>query len=194
MPLTINAQIRPLVRGGVVASTHSEIGDFAGNNHMTLSYTLGTSLIIPLNDVVSLQPELNFIRKGRYDQDCSGGISTESTKSADYLQLPLLIKFTPSYFSDDAKTKVFFNFGPYGSVLLGAKERIEIGSSSATNSVKDSYSNYDFGLVIGVGVQIPINTKALQFDLRYDMGFKDITKDSDSYNTKAITLGVGFLF
>ena len=53
MPFTINAQIKPQVRGGIVASTHSEIGDLAGNNHMTLSYVLGGSLIIPISKTLS---------------------------------------------------------------------------------------------------------------------------------------------
>lgn len=189
-----NAQVKPIVRLGVAASTLSNIGDLYDNDCISVSYVVGGSSIIPIKGIVDIQPELNLIRKGRYDNESVSGIRVKTLQYINYIQVPILLRITPLSLTEGLKSKVFFNIGPYGSMLLNAKSRVKTGGKSVTTDQKDNFQSSDFGLIIGSGVQFPFKTMTFQFDLRYDTGLTKVSEVNEKYNTKSLSLAFGVLF
>lgn len=192
--ISADAQVKPMVRLGIAASTLSSIGDLYDNDCISVSYVAGGSAIIPIKGIVSVQPELNLIRKGRYDNENVSGTRIKTLQYIDYIQVPVLLRITPLSLTEGLKSKVFFNIGPYGSMLLNAKSRVKTGSKSVTTDQKDNFKSSDFGLIIGSGVQFPFNKMTFQFDLRYDMGLTKVSEVNEKYNTKSLSLAFGVLF
>jgi len=188
------AQVKPMVRLGIAASTLSSIGDLYDNDCISVSYVAGGAAIIPIKGIVSVQPELNLIRKGRYDNERVSGTRVKSLLFIDYIQVPVLFRITPTSLTEGLKSKVFFNVGPYGSLLLNAKSRVKNGGKSVTTDQKDNLKDSDFGLILGSGIQFPFNKMTFQIDLRYDMGLTKVSEISDDYNTKSLSLAFGILF
>ncbi len=191
---TVESQVVPVVRIGVAVSTLSRIGDLYDNNCLTVSYVAGGAVIIPIKNMFSLQSELNMIRKGRYDKTKELGKNAKTLQYINYLQFPVLLRVTPNGLAEDSKAKIFFNIGPYGSLLINAKSRVNTDGNSVTRNQKDSYKSSDFGIIFGNGVQFPIKQTTLQIDLLYDMGLTKISKLSDSNNTKSFSLAIGVSF
>jgi outer membrane immunogenic protein len=190
----LKAQVKPVIRLGIVASTFSSIGDIYDNDCISVSYVAGGAAIIPVKSIISIQPEINFLRKGRYDSEKISGIRIKTLQYVNYLQVPILLRLTPVSLTEGLKSKIFFNVGPYGSLLINAKNRVKTNGKTTTSDQKDSYKGSDLGLIIGSGVQFPIKRTNFQVDLRYDMGFTKVSEISDNYSTKALSLAIGILF
>jgi hypothetical protein len=191
---TLNAQVSLNVKHGIVASTFSELGNLGDNDHISLSYTAGVFAIVPVNNTFGIQPELNYIRKGRSEENNVQGISNKIKSSAEYLQIPVMLRFSPANSSESSKTRMFLNTGIYESILLHSETRIKSGNDMVGKDQTKEYRNNDFGLVFGGGVQFPFKQFLVQFDLRYDMGLTKITNQSDNYSTKALSLTMGVKF
>jgi outer membrane immunogenic protein len=194
LPLGINAQVSLNVKHGIVASTFSKIGNLGDNEHITLSYTAGVFAIVPMSNSISIQPELNYIRKGRLEEFSTLGVSNKTKSSAEYLQIPVMIRYTPADVLGASKAKLFFNAGMYEGILLHSETRIKSGNELTGVDQTDAFKHTDFGLVFGGGVQFPCKQFLVQFDLRYDMGLTKITNQNDNYHTKALSLTMGVKF
>lgn len=195
IPFSTFGQIKPLVKLGLSMSTLSQRGDLCDNNNYTASYNVGGSVLIPLGSQVDFQPEVNLIRKGRFDENTNAGITTKNIQYINYLQVPLMFRCTPNGLLGDSKSKVFLNIGPYGSLLLNAKSRVDVAGNITTTNQNDYFKKSDFGLTLGGGVQFPVKSNTFQIDLRYDLGLSRVTPVSaNDYNTKALNLSIGLLF
>lgn len=194
LSLTANAQVSLNVKHGIVASTFSKPGDLGDNNNVSLSYTAGFFGVIPLSQTFAVQPEINYIRKGRFEKETALGVSNKTSFSANYLQIPLLIRYTaPSVFGT-SNAKLFLNTGVYDGILLHSGKRIKTGDEIIGKDQTHDFKSNDVGLIFGGGVQFPVRQFLVQFDLRYDMGLTKITNQSDSYTTKALSLTMGVKF
>lgn len=194
LSLTTNAQVSLNVKHGIVASTFSKLGDMGDNNNVSLSYTAGFFAVIPTSQAFAIQPEINYIRKGRFEKETAMGISNKVSTSANYLQIPLLVRYTaPSVFGS-SNTKLFLNTGVYDGILLHSENRIKAGNEIIGRDETSDFKSNDWGLVFGGGVQFPCRQFLVQFDLRYDMGLTKITNQDDKYTTKALSLTMGVKF
>ncbi|HEX2934913.1 MAG TPA: porin family protein [Bacteroidales bacterium] len=194
LSLTTNAQVSLNVKHGIVASTFSKLGNLSDNNNVSLSYTAGFFAVIPTSQYFAIQPEINYIRKGRFEKETSMGVSNRIYSSANYLQIPLMIRYTAPSVFESPNTKLFLNTGIYDGILLHSERRIKIGDELAGKDQTSDYKGNDWGLIFGGGVQFPFRQFLVQFDLRYDMGLTKITNQNDNYTTKALSLTMGVKF
>lgn len=169
-------------RVGVTLSTWG--GDDAeayGDAKSKLGFTLGAGFNMPLGEgPISLQPELNFIKKGVKFE----GEDWTETYSLSYLEVPVLVKAT---FGE--ATKFYVNAGPSVGFGLGGKLKWEEGDEDGDEDIKfgdgdDEDVTYvekktDIGLQLGGGV---ILGDKIIIDIRYGLGLTDLYEDASVKN------------
>lgn len=139
-------------------------------------FVVGAFASIPVGSAVAIQPEVVFSRKGAksaaYDYDAFPqdgdappiGVYLNEKTSHNYLEVPVLLKLSPSFRGDFVRP-VFFA-GPSVGFLLGAKEVHDTDYEEHLNTT-------DFGVIIGGGVELG----RLALDARYNWGLSTIEKD-----------------
>ncbi len=185
---SIFAQNQFGLKTGVAATTFSVKGDLLDNSHVTFSCTAGAFYDLKLNDSFSIQPEINYLRKGRKDET----VELNTTKSTDfmlhYLQVPVLLQYRDANSFVKSGSFFYINAGPYAAMVLGHQTRPSSSSIQYPESNKT-----DWGATFGIGYQLPVCRKEIRFDLRYDMGLSAIANQPSDYHTKALSLTVGIL-
>lgn len=173
-----------------------------------IGYTFGIGYNIPVNDLFSIQPELNYVQKGlKRDFDEEGPyyeLSQKSSLTVNYLELPVLVKMTFG-----TETKFYLNAGPSIAMGLGGRDKSKIdytlepqgddplvgtGHIETTGKVKfgkmpDGYegedryfeNRFDIGAQFGGGAII--NDK-IMIDLRYGLGFSNLYGNDDDDRSK----------
>jgi len=179
-------------RNGVAATTLSAKGDLFNNNNMTISYTAGIFSTISLNKSLAIQPELNYVRKGRSNETSELNTTTETDFLLNYLEIPVLLQYRNDQMLEKSGSVFYINAGPYAGFVLSTKTKASDGEGSTPN-ISDE-KNTDWGATMGIGFQTPIFKKDICFDLRYDMGLSEIAQQPDDYRTKALSLTVGIKF
>lgn len=175
------------------------------------SLIVGLGYQIPLNDRFSLQPELNFTRKGAVaDADNFVIIVTGVTGTfkviIDYLEVPILAKAT----FGNSSTKFFVHAGPCVGYGVGGRVKYDFtandplighqkGQYGVTFGEQPEYyqgtnfyfdNRLDFGIQGGGGVLI---ADKVFIDIRYSLGLTDVMDDEDSKNRGFIfTVGMPF--
>jgi hypothetical protein len=137
---------------------------------------LGAFVSIPAGAMLSIQPEAFFSQKGNK----SGSVKS----SFNYLEVPLLLKLSPSLPGDFVRP-IFFA-GPSAGILLSAKD-------ADGDDFKDFLKSADFGLTVGGGVEFG----KLSVDARYNLGLSAINKEgignaTSDIKNRAITAMPGY--
>lgn len=83
---------------GAAVTTLSMKGDLLDNTNVTFSYVASAFFDLQLNKSFAIQPEINYIRKGRYNETSQLNISNPTDFMLHYVQVPVLLQFR------DAKT------------------------------------------------------------------------------------------
>jgi len=192
-PFKAGAQFAIGTRHGIAISTLSKPGDLYDNDNLTTSYTGGLFVTIPMAKKLSLQPEINNICKGRRDEIDLSGNSQETTYTYDYLQIPIMARYTMGLGSN-MKPSLFFNAGPYSSLLLKTDNHLSNGDELPASQVKKDSNTPDFGIVLGGGIILPVNKVKIQLDLRYDLGLTKLDNQPSDYRTKSLSLAAGIMF
>ncbi len=142
-------------------------------------FVLGAFASIPISEVVSIQPEVIFSRRGArsaaydYDDIPADGdgppirVYLSERTRLDYLEVPVLLKVSPSPVGDVVRP-VFFA-GPSVGFLLGANEVYDTDYTEYLHST-------DFGVVVGGGVEY----RRLSLVARYTLGLTSIARDYDA--------------
>lgn len=111
----------------------------------------------------SIQPELFYSQKGSTSTWQSGDILTNGSFKLDYIEIPLLLKFTKGL---TYNTNLNIMAGPSFAYLLR--------STFSSNDLKDSTHSTDFGIVGSIGYEFPFASKLVSFEARYNHGFSEI--------------------
>lgn len=192
LTVPVYAQVSFGTRHGLAISTLAKTGDLYDNDEMHFSYTGGIFVVAPIKGVFAVQPELNYICKGR-SNETTEFIETSYQSRYHYLQVPVLARFNTNL-SMTENTKVYFNAGPYVSALLKSQNKPDGSSEWKDDSYSGVDKDPDLGLVLGMGVTFPVKKLTLQADLRYDMGLSEVNFQPEDYHTKALSLTIGILF
>ncbi len=179
------------------------MADFGGDRIVTsdhrVGFTIGTYAIIPITNKIGVQPEIYFSQKGAggasylYDDlpaDTDGppiGVYLNGNTSHRYVEVPLLLKFSPAAPGDDIRPHFFA--GPSVGFLIGARKVHDIDYTEHLNPT-------DFGLVLGGGADFG----KFVLDARYSFSLAAVAKDYHaSYGTvpggitnRAFTIMAGF--
>ena len=164
-------------------TTFANKGDITDNSNVTMTYTAGAFLDVPLSKSFYIQPEINYLRKGRSDETSELSTTSKTDFMVHYLQVPVLFQYRDV--SDTRKTVFYINGGPYASFALNNQMR-PADAVQITDNKKT-----DFGATVGIGFQTPICKQQIRFDLRYDIGMAEIGNQPVDYRTKALSLTVG---
>ena len=135
---------------------------------ITIDYQLASSLY--------LLTGLEFTTKGAKYESSLAGISTELKQTPMYLQIPVHIGFKLGI--TDA-TKLVFHAGPYAAYGIGGKTKVTGDLAGWTGETEtdffgdDTFKKFDWGLGLGVGLELG----KLTFNVGYDLGLADIAQN-----------------
>ena len=162
-----------------------------------ISYLIGVSAEFYISKKLYLDIELNYERDkvSVYIDEIiinavSYGGNYRNYDIYEFLSLPIMLKYEIG-----DKNPFYLKGGPYLGYLLSAKERINKGRLSKDLSVL--FTDFDFGLSIGVGKVFDIGTShTLVLELRNNLGLTNINSDARGtyIKTNSINLIVGFNF
>jgi hypothetical protein len=167
------------VTAGVNVATFS--GSDADDADWRSDFMGGLSLNFGISDMLSLQPELLYSRKGAKASE--GGI-TETIKLG-YIDVPVLVKFAMG--TAQQLRPVFF-VGPSIGFLVSCDWTI---TGFGSEDCKDEFKSTDFGVVGGVGFDVG----AIGVFVRFQQGLTKLFDDDDSdlFN-RVITIGGRYSF
>jgi len=181
------------LRQGAAITTLSAKGDLYNDNNVSYSYNAGIFATIPVNTFLAIQPEVNYVRKGRCNETTELNTTTETDFLLHYMQVPVLLQYRNNQLFNKSASVFFINAGPYAGFVLNTQTRVSESSEGGMLVPVDDSKNTDWGAVFGIGVQTPIRGKEVRFDLRYDMGLSEIANQPTDYRTKALSLTVGII-
>ncbi len=210
------------VKGGInmASTTYKETGPFATDNAKTrLAFYLGVYANRPMNDKLSIQPELLFSSQGfrRPDQ----GSRTNWRNVTNYLSIPVMVQYKINdrfyaeagpqigiLLSSTAKWKEAFDPGIGGGDISVIKLAVAGGESGPRNTsewtagaisqpggsqsadTKSNYKTLDLGLGIGAGYEI---TPQVTATIRYTQGLVNTFKNSTVSNKNTLfSLGIAY--
>jgi hypothetical protein len=186
-------------KAGLTLSQFSEEDDteFPKNK---LGFTFGIGVNFELNEIFSLQPELNFIQKGarfEVNEELNGErYNAKSKLTINYVEIPLLVRA-----SFGESTKFYISAGPSLGIGVGGKYSVKATQSSMGLSVTgkvngkvkfgDEPTDYvsiedgelyipkrlDVGLQLGIGTII---AEKVMIDIRYGIGLTNLYDEDDS--------------
>lgn len=115
---------------------------------------------------------------------------TSSTFKIDYLEVPVLAKFS---LGPPGPISPSFVIGPYAGYLLNSEIKGENESGSITRNLDDDTATVDFGLIAGVGVDFNLGLTKVNVQTRYGYGFIDAFENQDSKN-RVLSITAGIMF
>ncbi len=188
MKSTITSVLFVFLFVGAATAQHFNIGVKGGLNAYTtsnediskvepkLGLHLGLIGHAHLGGQLAFQPELVFSMQG--SKYTAGG--TDVNLNLNYINIPLIVQ----YMYDNGFR---LQAGPQIGILASAKTKI----NSTVLDVKDDFETIDFG--IGVGMSYVNPATDFGFDIRYNHGLSNITKDASNSFNRGIQLGVFYL-
>ena len=208
--LPVNAQVKLGLQGGVNLADASvdpvpqgwEIG-------MRTAFMVGGVFNYNFSPILSLQAEPAYIQKGASidGTEMEGGmnIKFESTFSADYIDVPVLLKAS---FGNE-QVKPFLLAGASVSFLLGdAKQTVDkatMNGQDVTNQIPSSEKEQtikgkstDFILNFGGGVMIPVGQVEIFVEGQYNLGLTNVNDEpapeQPEVKNRGIQIKAGALF
>lgn len=127
---------------------------------------LGGFVTFAVSPQLAIQPELYYTMKGTVYEEAGD----KATFKLDYLELPVLLKFTIPTRSNLAPSLFM---GPAVGFKLSSKLEISSGGISAEGDVRNVQSA-DFGLVFGGGLDFAAGSGKFGFDIRYELGLSGL--------------------
>ena len=152
-------------------------------------FAAGAFVAIPIGKVFGIQPEVMYSQKGYKATGKILGLNYDYSKTATYLDIPLLLQVKPI-------PMLSLVAGPQFSYLLSTKNEFN-GSSSTSNEASinsDNYKKNIFGFVVGADVNI--DHFLLSGRAGWDVSKSDVDGNSSSprYKNQVIQLAVGYTF
>jgi len=187
------AQINIGLRQGIAATTFSDKGNLYQDNKVTFSYTAGAFFTVPVFKSFAIQPEINYVRKGRSNETTELNTTVETDFMVHYLQIPVLFQYRNEQLLNKSGSVFYINGGPYAAFALSTQTKVPNSTEGGLMVPVGESNNNDWGATLGIGFQTPIRGKDVRFDLRYDMGLSEIELQPTEYRTKALSLTIGIL-
>ena len=181
VPTMIWAQLSIGLQGG---SNFSKM-DFAYNREYTYTEIdnkqgfIGGLVIQFIGDKhAGIQAEFNYSQRGWVENDTTGVEYIKYKNQMDYLEMPILSHVNIG----GGKLRGLFNIGPYLGYALNRSITSENQETGATETSKYNFDDekdnrFDFGLMVGAGMEYRFNFGKIAAEGRYTFGFGDINKE-----------------
>lgn len=173
--ITAGAQGLKVGLGGGVNSTWllnknvSDQGD-AIDFASTMGGAFGLKAQYFFNDKMGV--EMDILYSGHNQKYKISDGDFESKTKLSYIDIPVLFRY-------GGGQGFYFEVGPQISILSGAKEDRDFGIFNTDGrNVEHSFNNTNFGLVLGLGADIPVaDFLTITAGVRFGYGFSDVTKE-----------------
>jgi len=181
--------------GASLATLRVDTGeDEADDRGYQTDFVLGVYGQVPVNELVGLQAELLYARKGSSTEESFGDETFQQTTNLDYIEavvvpkvkLPLEAPVVPSV-----------HFGPYLGYAVNRTIEQSGGGMSNSESISDGTNALDLGVALGAGIDVPVGERMATVGVRYDFGLLNVSDDGDgdsSAKNSAFLLTLGFAF
>ncbi|UCE23800.1 MAG: PorT family protein [Candidatus Zixiibacteriota bacterium] len=140
------------------------------------------------------QFELDFVRKGAVTDvfslvDKSELTTVEGKLSLDYLELPMMVKFSPRL---TARVNPALLAGLY--VAWNVSHSVSYEDHVAEPIEEFDIATSDYGVAVGVAIDFAIKKRTLSFEFRFTRGLKEIydRPSGDSLVNRVLTFMVAF--
>lgn len=185
--LTLHSQVKAFDRKlyiGVGGGASLSSMDFIPNVPQTtnLTYWGGVSVKLHTQKYLGLIGEVNFTQRG-WKEDYDPTLNYAYNRTLNFIEVPFM---THVYFGNKVRMNV--NIGPQVSFLIGDKQKM---SDELQALITDQQARYpdaqigeqymdisrlnkvDYGLVAGLGVELPTRVGSFVLEGRYYFGFGD---------------------
>jgi hypothetical protein len=153
----------------------------------TSSLTGGPFLVFHLAGVLSLQPEVLFVKKGTVLDAANPDLELETTLELEYLEFPILARMASK---QPGRTSFYALAGPSFGYGFRASERIETLGQESEREV-DTIERFEMSLVLGGGVRVGW----LLAEGRYTQGLTTIDGErGTSFKNRCLAVLLGFQF
>lgn len=205
----VSAQVSLGLKAGLnLAKDHS---DNESINEFT-EYMPGVYITLPvelqLSDYFAIQAEPGFMQKGmkivaestyEYEPGVFATMDMDTRMTYNFLSLPILAK---GKFGPEA-IKVFVVAGPEVAYALNGKAKMEMTVTNGTTETiketedidfkEDEIDRFDYGLILGAGVEAQIGPGWITLDGRYNLGLNNYIQYEGEEAYKAYHRGIGIL-
>lgn len=191
----LDAQIKYGLHAGLNLETQSELGTLWNNVDLYQGYTIGGFFEYEAAKKLSIQPEINYQKKGEKIESSSEGSKSTLRRELNYVSVPVLIKgnFYPSEAGENWTLSLFT--GPYIGYLTSSHSNLKEGGTTTHLNINDQTEKTDWGFVFGGGVAYKLgNGGAIVADLRYEMGLGKVDKEDSDLRNKSFGLVLGYRF
>lgn len=155
------------IKGGVnFSNIYNEDVD---DNNMLTSFNAGVFAVLPISELIAIQPEVLYSRKGA-ELTYNNVFAKGKTKfNLNYIEVPVLLRV-------NLTKNLNIHAGPYIGFLIDANAKNESnGNTSTYNFDNDNFNKIDAGLSAGIGLDFDV----FGFGARYNYGMTKIQKDID---------------
>ncbi len=125
-----------------------------------------------------VQAEFNYSQRGWIENDTTGVNYLKYKNKMDYLEMPILSHINIG----GGKLRGLFNIGPYVGYALNRSittENVDTGTSETIEYTFDNKKDnqFDFGLMVGAGMEYRFNFGKISAEARYTVGLGDVNKE-----------------
>ena len=187
----VAARVRPVVEGGVNASTLDYDQPLGyGRDGWRLSFTVGASVEVPLSERIRLAPGLRYVQKGNRRSD-RFVYPIQYQIVQNYLALPVALRMTPF-----RSRSIALSIGPEVGFLVSAHSAHRAGPFiGSSDDIRDDLENIDVALDVGAEYAFPIENHEGLVRFRYSHGLTDVAKEGHwvtGFSTRGLewTLGL----
>jgi hypothetical protein len=142
----------------------------------------GVFLDFPVAGGLAARPELLFsLRGGRVLATLEGGGSATLDIEIAYIELPMLAHFAPVI----GRYRPVLFAGPAPALQIGCDLQLIVQPAPlqvTCNEAEIRFRDWDFGLVVGGGVEAHLNRATLALEARYTAGIRPILEDVAIHN------------
>ena len=137
----------------------------------------GVFLYFPVRGGLAARPELLFsLKGGRTLANLEGGGTATLDIELAYLELPVLAHFAPAL----GRFRPVFFGGPAPALQIGCDLQVIVQPEpirATCNEADVAFREWDFGMVVGGGVEARLNRATLALEARYTAGLRSIVSD-----------------
>ena len=174
------------VKGGL--SMANLTGDDVENTDARYGGCFGGFVEIPINQMVSFQPELLYAMKGATESWEVSGEDHEIAFKLSYIEIPVLFKINIPM---GGNYRPCLLLGPEVAFKASSDVEYTVGGSSIESEVENIKST-DLGMIIGGGVGFPMANRTAMFEIRYDFGLTTIDDSDMEADVKNTALSILF--
>jgi len=174
-------------RAGLNLSNIIKDGDDDFSTEIKPGFNAAAFLEIPLANMVSIQPELQFSQKGYKATGSVLGNPYEYRVTTNYIEIPALVKISPT-------SQFAILVGPQFSFLTSTKTKFITKNAIYEDAVNEDNDNLRKNILGGV-LGIEVSSSNVVFGLRYNLDLQANNEDGSTstpkYKNQVLGLSVG---